>query len=79
MARTSEPALGHRAVLHQRRRQRVPRLQAPSPNGWGYCVFGKVIARQDVVDRIRAVPTGNSGFHQNVPKEDVVIVKAEEQ
>jgi peptidyl-prolyl cis-trans isomerase B (cyclophilin B) len=41
-------------------------------------VFGKVVGGQDVVDRIRAVPTGNSGFHQNVPKEDVVIVKAEE-
>ena len=53
--------------------------KAPSANGWGYCVFGKVVGGQDVVDRIRAVPTGNSGFHQNVPKEDVVIVKAEEQ
>ena len=52
--------------------------KAPSANGWGYCVFGKVVGGQDVVDRIRGVPTGNSGFHQNVPKEDVVIVKAEE-
>jgi peptidyl-prolyl cis-trans isomerase B (cyclophilin B) len=51
---------------------------APTAQGWGYCVFGKVVGGQDVVDRIRAVPTGNSGFHQNVPKEDVVILKAEE-
>ena len=47
--------------------------------GWGYCVFGKVTAGQDVVDRIAAVATGNSGFHQNVPVEDVVIQRAEEQ
>jgi peptidyl-prolyl cis-trans isomerase B (cyclophilin B) len=52
--------------------------KAPSANGWGYCVFGKVVEGQDVVDRIRAVATANSGFHQNVPKEDVVITKAEE-
>ncbi len=51
---------------------------APSAQGWGYCVFGKVVAGQDVVDKIKAVPTGNSGFHQNVPRSDVVIVSAEE-
>ena len=52
--------------------------KAPSANGWGYCVFGKVVEGQDVVDRIKDVPTGNSGFHQNVPTEDVVIRKARE-
>ena len=52
--------------------------KAPSPQGWGYCVFGKVVAGQDVVDKIKGVPTGNSGFHQNVPREDVVIERAEE-
>ena len=52
--------------------------KSPSANGWGYCVFGKVVEGQDVVDRIRAVPTANSGFHQNVPKDDVVIQKAVE-
>jgi cyclophilin family peptidyl-prolyl cis-trans isomerase len=41
-------------------------------------VFGKVVAGQDVVDKIEAVPTGNSGFHQNVPTSDVVITRAEE-
>jgi peptidyl-prolyl cis-trans isomerase B (cyclophilin B) len=51
---------------------------SPSPQGWGYCVFGKVVAGQDVVDRIKGVATGNSGFHQNVPKDDVVIVRAED-
>ena len=52
--------------------------KAPSANGWGYCVFGKVVAGQDVVDRIRGVATGNTGMHQNVPKDDVIIEKAEE-
>ena len=51
---------------------------APSRQGWGYCVFGKVIDGQDVVDRIKGVPTGNSGFHQDVPREDVIIERAEE-
>ena len=51
---------------------------SPSAQGWGYCVFGKVVAGQDVVDRIRRVATGNSGFHQNVPKEDVVLTRAED-
>ncbi len=52
--------------------------KAPSPQGWGYCVFGKVVAGQDVVDKIKGVATGTSGFHQNVPREDVVIERAEE-
>ena len=41
--------------------------------GWGYCVFGKVTAGQDVVEKIKAVATGNKGFHQDVPKEAVTI------
>ena len=49
---------------------------APTPQGWGYAVFGKVVEGQDVVDKIRGVKTGNAGFHQNVPVEDVVIEKA---
>jgi peptidyl-prolyl cis-trans isomerase B (cyclophilin B) len=52
--------------------------KGPSPQGWGYCVFGKVTSGQDVVDRIRSVRTGSSGFHQDVPVEDVVINRAEE-
>lgn len=46
-------------------------------DGWGYCVFGHVVDGKDVVDKIRAVKTGNTGFHQNVPREDVVIERAE--
>ncbi len=43
----------------------------------GYAVFGKVVEGQDVVDRIRKVPTSDTGGHQNVPKQPVVIEKAE--
>lgn len=55
------------------------RLSQPVSGGAGYAVFGKVIEGMDVVDRIKAVPTGNSGMHQNVPKEDVIIKKAKRQ
>jgi peptidyl-prolyl cis-trans isomerase B (cyclophilin B) len=46
-------------------------------DGWGYCVFGRVTEGLDVVEKIRKVKTRNSGFHQNVPVEDVVIERAE--
>jgi peptidyl-prolyl cis-trans isomerase B (cyclophilin B) len=49
---------------------------APSLQGWGYAVFGKVVAGTEVVDKIRGVKTGRSGFHDDVPKEAVVIEKA---
>jgi peptidyl-prolyl cis-trans isomerase B (cyclophilin B) len=49
---------------------------APTSQGWGYAVFGKVVEGQDVVDKIRGVKTGNAGFHQNVPVQDVIIEKA---
>ena len=46
-----------------------------NPRGWGYAVFGRVVDGIDVVERIKAVPTGNSGFHQNVPVSPVEIEK----
>jgi len=52
-------------------------LDYPGQDGWGYCVFGKVVDGLDVVDKIKSVPTGRSGFHQDVPVEDVVIERAE--
>ena len=50
---------------------------APTAQGWGYAVFGKVVDGMDVVDAIRGVATGNMGGHGDVPLEDVVIVSAE--
>jgi len=52
-------------------------FRSPDLQGWGYCVFGRVTEGMDVVDSIRKVKTGSSGFHQDVPKEDVVIERAE--
>ena len=49
---------------------------APSQQGWGYAVFGKVVAGQDVVDKIKTVKTARKGYHDDVPVEDVVIEKA---
>jgi len=49
---------------------------APSIQGWGYAVFGKVVDGMDVVDRIKTVKTGNKGGHGDVPTEDVIIEKA---
>ena len=53
-------------------------LDYPGQDGWGYAVFGEVIEGQDVIDAIKLVETGRSGMHADVPKEDVIIEKAEE-
>ena len=53
-------------------------FRSPTTQGWGYCVFGKVVDGMDVVDKIKGVKTGSKGFHQDVPAEDVVIERAEE-
>ncbi|PZP93766.1 MAG: cyclophilin [Variovorax paradoxus] len=49
---------------------------APSAQGWGYAVFGKVVSGTDIVDKLKAVKTGRKGFHDDVPVEDLVIEKA---
>jgi len=51
--------------------------RSPDANGWGYCVFGRVVSGKDVVDRIKGVATGRRGGHDDVPTEDVVIERAE--
>ena len=53
-------------------------FKSESPSGWGYAVFGKVVAGTEVVDAIEKVATGSAGFHQDVPREDVVIEKVVE-
>jgi len=52
-------------------------FSAPTAQGWGYCVFGKVVEGTEVVDAIRKVKTGNRAGHQDVPVEDVIIERAE--
>jgi peptidyl-prolyl cis-trans isomerase B (cyclophilin B) len=78
MARTSEPHSATSQFFINVADNAFLDHTGPSPQGWGYCVFGKVVAGQDVVDKIKGVPTGNSGFHQNVPKDEVVITRAED-
>jgi len=78
MARTSEPHSATAQFFINVADNDFLDYKAPSANGWGYCVFGKVVQGQDVVDKIRGVATSNSGPHQNVPKDDVIIEKAEE-
>lgn len=51
-------------------------FSSPSPQGWGYCVFGKVTAGMDVVDKIKKVATTSRKGHQDVPVENVVIERA---
>jgi peptidyl-prolyl cis-trans isomerase A (cyclophilin A) len=51
-------------------------LNAPNPDGYGYTVFGRVVAGTEVVDKIRAVQTGNKGGMQNVPLEPIIIKSA---
>jgi len=53
-----------------------PFLDYPGQDGWGYCVFGKVVDGFDVVDTIGRVQTGNSGGHADVPNSPVIIEKA---
>ena len=78
MARTSEPHSATAQFFINVADNDFLDYTSPGANGWGYCVFGKVVGGKDVVDKIKAVPTATTGFHQNVPKEDVVIIKAEE-
>ncbi|GIK88331.1 MAG: peptidyl-prolyl cis-trans isomerase [Burkholderiales bacterium] len=77
MARTGEPHSATAQFFINVADNDFLDYKGPSPQGWGYCVFGKVVEGSDVVDAIAGVPTGRSGFHQDVPREDVVIRKAE--
>jgi peptidyl-prolyl cis-trans isomerase B (cyclophilin B) len=76
MARTSDPHSASAQFFINTKNNDFLNHTAPNPQGWGYCVFGKVTAGSEVVDKIGKVKTGNNGFHQDVPAEDVVIQKA---
>jgi peptidyl-prolyl cis-trans isomerase B (cyclophilin B) len=76
MARTSDPHSATAQFFINIADNGFLNHTAPTAQGWGYAVFGKVISGTDTVDKIAAVKTGQSGFHGDVPKEDVVIEKA---
>lgn len=77
MARTNDPHSATAQFFINVADNDFLNFTAPSGSGWGYAVFGKVVAGTDVVDKIRKVKTGNNGFHQNVPLEPIAITKAE--
>ena len=76
MARTNEPHSASSQFFINVSDNAFLDFTAPSGNGWGYAVFGKVADGYDVVDKIRDVRTGTSGFHQNVPVNDVLVTRA---
>jgi peptidyl-prolyl cis-trans isomerase B (cyclophilin B) len=77
MARTNDPHSATAQFFINVKDNDFLNHTAQTPQGWGYCVFGKVVEGQDVVDRIKAVKTGRSGMHQDVPQQDVIVERAE--
>jgi peptidyl-prolyl cis-trans isomerase B (cyclophilin B) len=76
MARTSAPHSATAQFFINVAKNDFLNHTAPTSQGWGYAVFGKVVEGTEIVDAIRGVKTGRSGFHDDVPVEDVVIEKA---
>jgi len=77
MARTNDPHSATAQFFINVKNNGFLNYSAPNPQGYGYCVFGKVVDGMDVVDAIRKVKTGNRAGFQDVPLEDVIITKAE--
>lgn len=77
MARTSAPHSASAQFFINVANNGFLNYTAPTPQGFGYCVFGKVTEGQDVVDKIKKVKTGNKAGHQDVPLEDITIERAE--
>ena len=77
MARTSDPHSATAQFFINTNDNEFLNFSSPTPSGWGYAVFGKVVEGSDVVDAIEQSKTSRSGFHQDVPVETVTIEKAE--
>ncbi|HWS11931.1 MAG TPA: peptidylprolyl isomerase [Rhodocyclaceae bacterium] len=77
MARTSAPHSATAQFFINVADNDFLNFRSADGNGWGYCVFARVAEGMDVVDKIRKVATGNRGFHQDVPRDDVFIERAE--
>ena len=77
MARTQDPHSATAQFFINVANNDFLNYRSPDLQGWGYCVFGKVSEGEDVVEAIRKVKTGSNGFHQDVPKEDVIIERVE--
>ena len=77
MARTSDPHSASSQFFINVSDNGFLNHTAPNANGWGYCVFGKVVEGKEIVDKIKGVKTGKRGGHSDVPVEDVLIERAE--
>ena len=77
MARTMEPHSASAQFFINVADNSFLNHSGKTAQGWGYAVFGKVVAGQDVVDEIKGVATTSKAGHQDVPKEDVIVEKAE--
>jgi peptidyl-prolyl cis-trans isomerase B (cyclophilin B) len=77
MARTSDPHSATAQFFINVADNEFLNHTAPTPQGWGYCVFGRVTDGVDVVDRIKGVATMRYGMHQDVPDQEVLIESAE--
>lgn len=77
MARTQDPDSASAQFFINTNNNDFLNFTAPTVQGWGYAVFGKVVEGTDVVDSIEKVETGSSGFHGDVPREDIIIESAE--
>jgi cyclophilin family peptidyl-prolyl cis-trans isomerase len=73
MARTSDPHSASAQFFINVNNNDFLDYRSPDVRGYGYAVFGKVLSGMDVVNKMVAVPTGDRGMHQNVPKSPVVI------
>jgi len=73
MARTQDPHSASAQFFINVADNHFLNHKGKNPQGWGYAVFGQVTDGMDTVTRIKAVPTGSNGFHQDVPRETVVI------
>ncbi|MGI2172234.1 peptidylprolyl isomerase [Shewanella sp. MF05960] len=73
MARTSDPHSATAQFFVNINDNTFLDFKSETSQGWGYCVFGEVVEGLDVVEKIKAVATGNRGMHQDVPLEAVVI------
>ncbi|NKC14823.1 MAG: peptidylprolyl isomerase [Gammaproteobacteria bacterium] len=77
MARTPDPHSASAQFFINVEDNYFLNFKAPTRDGWGYCVFGTVVQGMDAVMSMTDVPTGRSGMHQDVPKEEITLTRAE--
>ncbi len=77
MARTNEPHSATAQFFINVSDNDFLNFKSENSQGWGYAVFGKVVEGMEAVNKIKSVSTGNSGYHTDVPTEDIIITSAE--